>query len=150
MFRLCRFLSETCFLTSFRKKKQSTNICLSKMSQILVNILRLSRNLSFSSVLLPSIIPSNSLLFHIAKSSSQIFCLNPHHIIASTGWFISNRTVQNTDLSADADELDKKFCIEGKLWNHRIYSVMSFDSSLIFLMYIDIYLDKRKEQNTRT
>ena len=42
---------------------------------------------------------------------------------SNTGWFISNRTVQNTDLSADADELDKDFCIEGKLWNHRIYRI---------------------------
>ena len=31
---------------------------------------------------------------------------------ASTGWFIINGTVQNTDLSADVDVLDKIFCIQ--------------------------------------
>ena len=49
-----------------------------------------------------------------------------------TPWFINNGTLQNTDLSANADVLDKFFCIVSKVGSHREYLVVSFDSTFIF------------------
>ena len=49
-----------------------------------------------------------------------------------TGWFISNGTVKNTDLSADVDVLTQKNCMAGNLWNHGMYLCMNFNSLIIF------------------
>ena len=62
----------------------------------------------------------------------------------STPWFISNGTVQKTDLSADADVLAKKNCIAG---NH---VCMNLSSLTIFHYQYCFYAEKIKEQNTRT
>ena len=66
-------------------------------------------------------------------------------------WFISNRTLKNTDLSADGDGLAKQSCTGGNLWNlwnHGMYLCMNFKScnfSLSIVLFIQI-----KDQNTRS
>ena len=52
-------------------------------------------------------------------------------LVDNTGWFISNGTVQNTDLSADGHVLIKK-CIASKLRNYRKCSRKIFDNLFIF------------------
>ena len=66
----------------------------------------------------------------ISVNSLNLFSLNIIH--SHTPWFISNGTVQNVDLSADADLLGKFFCMAGKLRNHRKYSDTNFYNSMIF------------------
>ena len=62
--------------------------------------------------------------------------------IRSTPLFISNRTLKNTDLSADGDGLAKQSCTGGNLWNlwnHGMYLCMNFKScnfSLSIVLFI--------------
>ena len=57
-----------------------------------------------------------------------------------TPWFISNGTVQNVYLSADAEFLGRFFCMAGKLRNHRKYSETNFYNTMIFhYQYLNLF-----------
>ena len=69
-------------------------------------------------------------------------------ILHCTPWFISNGTVQNVYLSADAEILGTFFCMAGKLRKHRKYSETNFYSSMIFhYQYLNLFRQSPTENS---